>query len=165
MDFTMAEREITKRQLQAFRRFLEHLPAGKELDLVILKAHLLIEEQIYLLIAQRLKNAEPLLNDERFGSSYRIRLAQSFFPANFQPWLWNALRQLNKLRNRIAHSLAPKDTDNIVNDIINTVPGAARWSAPTRQDRFEFALSSLFDSVSELVEPLRRTKSRHPITR
>ena len=42
----MPDRDITDRQLKAFRRFLERLPHGKELDLVILKAHLLIEEQV-----------------------------------------------------------------------------------------------------------------------
>jgi hypothetical protein len=79
-------------------------------------------------------------------------LAQSFFPADFQPWHWHALEQLNKLRNHIAHSVAPKGIDNIVEDIINAIPGAGSGSAPTGQERFEYALWSLFDAVSELVE-------------
>jgi hypothetical protein len=149
----MAERDISDRQLQAFRRFVERLPHGKELDLVILKAHLLVEEQLNLLIAARLKNVEPLLNKERFESSYRILLAQSFFPPDFQPWLWHALEQLNKLRNRIAHSLAPKGIDNIIEDLIKSIPGDFGAVTQARQERFEFALWSLFDAVSELVEP------------
>src|SRR5260221_9560091 len=100
----MPSAKITRRRIEAFKRFLVLLPHGRELDLVILKAHLLIEEQINALVAERLRNAPVLLNEERFESYYRICLAQSFFPSDFQPWLWHALRQLSKLRNRIAHN-------------------------------------------------------------
>ena len=148
----MPDREITERQLKAFRRFLERLPHGRELDLVILKAHLLIEEQVNALIQERLKNATVLLGEERFESFYRICLAQSFFAPDFQPWLWHALTQMNKLRNRIAHHIEPKGIDNIIEDLILSIPGDLGKDASTRQDRFEFALWSLFDAVSELVE-------------
>jgi hypothetical protein len=148
----MPEREITERQLHAFRRFLERLPHGKEIDLVILKAHLLVEEQVNALLQERLKDPSILLDEERFESFYRIRLAQAFFPADFQPWLWHALKQLNKLRNRIAHHFEPKGIDNLVDDLIRSIPGDIGKDAPTRQERFEFALWSLFDAVSELVE-------------
>ena len=52
----MSTDEITDRQLESFQRFLKLLPHGKDLDLVILKAHLLIEEQLRQLISERLKN-------------------------------------------------------------------------------------------------------------
>ena len=151
----MPDRDINDRQLQAFRRFLERLPHGKELDLVILKAHLLIEEQVNALIRERLKNAEVLLSEERFESFYRICLAEAFFSPDFQPWLWHALTQLNKLRNRVAHHIEPKGLDNIIEDLIRSIPGDIGKDAPTRQERLEFALWSLFDAVSELVESRR----------
>lgn len=117
---------------------------------MILKAHLLIEEQVNALIQERLKNPAVLLGEERFESSYRISLAQSFFAPDFKPWLWHALKQLNKLRNRIAHKIEPKGINDIIDDLVGSIPGG--MDALTRQRRFDFALWSLFDAVSELVE-------------
>jgi len=136
---------------------MDLLPHGKELDLVILKAHLLIEEQINLLVAERLKNPDVILDEERFESHYRIRLAQSFFPIDFQPWLWHALRQLNRLRNRVAHSLSPKGLNDIAEDVIRAVPGELSPPDAALQYRLEIALWSLFDAVSELVETRKAT--------
>jgi hypothetical protein len=42
--------EITDRQFRAFKRFVKLLPHGRELDLVVVKGHLLIVEQMNLLI-------------------------------------------------------------------------------------------------------------------
>jgi len=148
----MPDRDITDRQIKAFRRFTERLPHGTKLDLVILKAHLLIEEQINALIRERLKNSNALVGEDGFESFHRIRLAESFFAPDFQPWLWHALIQLNKLRNRIAHNIEPKGVNDIIEDVIRSVPGDFGKKAPSRQERFEFALWSLFDAVSELVE-------------
>ncbi len=148
----MPTRDITDRQLKAFDRFLKLLPHGRELDLVILKAHLLIEEQVNALIQERLKNSSVILGEERFESYYRICLAQSFFPPDFQPWLWRALKQMNKLRNRVAHKIEPEGLDNVIEDLIQSMPGEFGKVGSTRQERFELTLWSLFDAVSELVE-------------
>ena len=56
----MPDIEITDRQLKALERFMKLLPHGKELDLVILQAHLLIEEQVNALIDEQLKNTPAL---------------------------------------------------------------------------------------------------------
>ena len=148
----MSNSEITARQLQAFKRFLTRLPHGKDVDLVILKAHLLVEEQVNALIRERLSNPELLLGEERFESGYRIRLAQSFFPQDHWPWMWHALIQLNKLRNRVAHNIDPKGRENIMEDLIQSIPMTGEKDSRPVQDRFEFALWSLFEAVSSLVE-------------
>ena len=145
--------EITDRQIQAFKRFVTRLPHGMDTDLVILKAHLLIEEEVNAILRVRLKNPESILSEERFESIYRIRLAQGFFEPDFQPWLWHALTQLNKLRNRVAHSIDPKGRENIMEDIVEAVPGAGGKDDRPKQDRFEYALWSLHEAVSSLVEP------------
>lgn len=71
----MVDAPTTDRQIEAFRRFVTQLPHGKDIHLLILKAHLLIEEQVNEIIAARPPNPEVLLGDERFHSAYRIRLA------------------------------------------------------------------------------------------
>jgi hypothetical protein len=155
----MADTKITDRQLSAFRRFLNRLPHGKEIDLVILKAHLLIEEQVNEISRERLKNPSVLLDEERLESLDRIRLAQSLFEPNFQPWLWHALRKLNKLRNRIAHNIEPKGINDLIDDLIKSIPGSFHKDEDaTRQDRLELSMWSLFEAVSALVEP----EAQHP---
>jgi hypothetical protein len=148
----MSESEITARHLQAFKRFLERLPHGKDADLVILKAHLLIEEQINAIVRERLKSPDALLAEERFESIYRILLAQAFFEPDHLPWLWRAILQLNKLRNRVAHSIDPKGRDNIMQDIVKSIPTTVKAGSLPLQDSFELALWSLFEAVSSLVE-------------
>jgi hypothetical protein len=148
----MSPKDISRNELEAFRAFVNRLPHGKDLELVVLKAHLLIEERLNALIAERLKHPGSLLGEERFESYYRIRLAQSFFPPGFQPWLWKALLMLNKLRNRVAHSVAPKGLEDLIDELIATLPGDFGKGGETRQERFELTLWALFNAVSELVE-------------
>ena len=148
----MPTSKITARQVEAFKRFITRLPHGKDIDLVILKAHLLIEEGVNAISRVRLGSPEILLAEERFESIYRIRLAQSFFEPEFLPWLWHALTQLNKLRNRVAHSIDPKGRDNVMEDIIRSIPGAGGNDTQSLQERFEFALWFLHEAVSSLVE-------------
>lgn len=64
----MSTDKISDRQLESFQRFLKLLPHGKDLDLIILKAHLLIEDQLRQLISERLKNPASL-DDAGLGVS------------------------------------------------------------------------------------------------
>ena len=147
----MPDPEITNRQLSAFKRFTKLLPQGKELDLVILKSHLMIEEQLNLLIDERLKNPSTL-DDTKFETSHRISLAEALFPPDFQPWLWDGIRKLNSLRNRIAHNIEPKDINDKIDDLIQSFRGDIKNWDTDRQSRLEFTLWSMFDAVAELVE-------------
>ena len=79
---------VSERQIEAFRRFMVLMPKNQDIELVILKAHLLVEEQVNAVIAARLVNPAALFSDGRFESIYRIKLAQSFFPPDAHDWLW-----------------------------------------------------------------------------
>lgn len=145
--------DVTTQQLDAFMGFVKRLPHGKDVDLIILKAHLLVEEQINAILRERLPNPDVLLREERFESVYRICLAQSFFPPGHLPWVWHAVVQMNKLRNRVAHSIDPKGRENIMEDIVRSIPPTSDNDLRPLQERFEYALWFLFEAVSSLVEP------------
>lgn len=140
----------TDRDVEAFTRFLKRLPHGGDVDLVILKAHLLIEEQIRQLVAEHVRNPEALrVADLNTGQA--ISLAQSFFPPDHDPPLWASLRKLNKLRNEIAHNIEPKGLQDRIADFIGSFP--CGWPHEVQgQDLFELTLWSLFASVAGLVE-------------
>ena len=126
------------------------LPHGKETELVLLKGHLLIEEQIHQIIDERLKNPNTL-KDARITSHQAICLAQSFFPLDFKPWLWDALIKLNTLRNKVAHNIELSDINDRIEHFVNAYP----WGHSETEDRvaaFELSLWSMFCAVSELVE-------------
>ena len=146
-------RKITERQLHAFKRFLSVLPHGQDAELVLLKGHILIEEQVRTLIDRRLCNSKALCEpNARLNCHQAIQLAKAFFPPDYQPELWNAVAKLNTMRNDIAHNILQRES---LNDQISA------WveSFPTgfsdytdKALRFEFTLWSLFDAMSELVD-------------
>lgn len=146
----MMKNNISKKQVDAFRRFLNVLPHGKDTELVLLKGHLLIEEQINKIIAERLKNPDAL-KDARITSYQAICLAKSFFPSDFKPWLWDALLKLNLIRNKVAHNIEGNGINDRIEHFVNTYP----WGYSEVEDKveaFELSLWSIFCAVSELVE-------------
>ena len=124
------ELEVNKKQIYAFRRFLKLLPHGKETELVLLKGHLLIEEQIYKIIDERLINPSAL-KDARITSYQAICLAQSFFPSDFKPWLWGALIKLNSLRNKVAHNIELSGMNDSIDHFVNSYP----WGHSETEDK------------------------------
>jgi hypothetical protein len=147
--------EVTERQLEAFKRFLSLLPHGQDAELVLLKGHILIEEQVRALIDRRLRNPDALHEPNAdLGCHQAIHLARAFFPAGHQPDLWKALAKLNKMRNDIAHNiLLRNDLNDRISAWVESFPTG--FSAfPDETLRFEFTLWSLFVTVSELVDNL-----------
>jgi hypothetical protein len=145
--------EITERQLQAFKRFLSVLPHGQDPELVLLKGHILIEEQVRLLIDKRLRNPDALREaNARLEFCQAIHLAKAFFPPNHQPELWRAVAKLNTMRNDIAHNILSRSSlgDRIAAWLESFPTGIS--SVPDKPLRFEFTLWSLFAAVSELVD-------------
>lgn len=145
--------EFTPRHLEAFQRFLSLLPHGKDPELVLLKGHLLIEEQIRALIDHRLQNPQALKEaNAKLETHQAIQLAQAFFPPGHMVEIWRAVSKLNSLRNTIAHSIQKKESlaDRIEAWVQSAPTGAKDLDDPTV--RFEITLWSLFEAVSSLVD-------------
>lgn len=143
--------ELTERQVEAFRRFLKLLPHGEGIELVLLKAHILIEEQVRQIVRERLKNPSAL-DDARIECYQAICMAQAFFAPDFQPWLWDGLKKLNKIRNDIAHSVELVGLEDRIDHLATAYPFGYRFSDDDKVARFEISMWSLFNAVSELVE-------------
>lgn len=144
--------KITTREAEAFRRFMLQMPHGKDMDLVVLKAHLLIEEQVNELIRTRLPSPGEFLKDQHFHSAGRIRLAKATFPSPTPyPWVWQALKLLTTVRNHVAHKIDPAGRDAQIEELVAT---ASTFAEPTDslQLRFEAFAFTLFVHVSGLVD-------------
>lgn len=145
--------EFTSRHLEAFQRFLGLLPHGKDPELVLLKGHLLIEEQIRALIDSRLQNPQSLKEaNARLETHQAIQLAKAFFPPGHMVDTWRAVSKLNTLRNDIAHNLVEKGSlsDRIEAWVQSAPTGAKDYDDSTA--RFEITLWALFESVSSLID-------------
>lgn len=125
----------------AFERFREHLPIGGDLTLMILKGHLLIEEQLNLLLATRIPRFAALEKAE-LSAIQRIMLAEAVIEEErsdgSDAWLWPAVRKLNKLRNDIAHTLSKPGINDRVLDFVRRVP--LKLGTENLCHNFEFAL-------------------------
>src|SRR5258708_10708533 len=108
---------------------MEHMPVDGDPPLAVLKAHLLVEEQLWAVVSARLRLNEQLLGrfKNRFQSSRDIALiAETLVPPedvgfHKAEWVWEAIEKLNSLRNRLAHQLEPTGIPDRMAGVVNCV--------------------------------------------
>jgi hypothetical protein len=94
-------------QLNRLLGFLK--PAEGDPTYLVLKAHLLAEEVLYLYVERRAHRSGPI-SAARLSFSQLLALCRAFHPYSSEDWwAWSALQKLNSLRNTLAHNLEPKD--------------------------------------------------------
>ena len=106
----------------AYNELVEHLPPD-DADplLIILKGHLLIEKLIRKFICSRLLNPEPF-EKRGFGVAQCIAIAESMCLKNDDPaWLWIQVRELNTIRNKLAHSFIDENLEERISRFIATI--------------------------------------------
>ena len=152
----MTTEHVSDREIEAFRRFITMLPHGKDSVLVVLKGHLLIEEQLRQIVDEHVKKPRALVK-ARFSCSQVICLAEAFCSERAPLWLWDSLRKLNSLRNDIAHQIEPNEFQERIANIVSTIGENSVFSSGGFGDmdepsRFEMCLWVLFTNVAALVE-------------
>lgn len=131
-------------------RIREHLPDGKDLILLILKGHLLVEEVLDELIAAACPEPQHIL-DRRTGFAMKARIAQSLSGHLLLRGLWPMVDALNTLRNDLAHNLdSPKLQDRLVtfmnlrkehmNLLYEEPIDPAKWDATAERLRMDISL-------------------------
>lgn len=152
----------TNSEAEPFQRFMEHMPLEGDPSLVVLKAHLLMEEQLWSVISARLRLHEDLLAKfkRQFQSSRDIALIAealiseqdtSFHGAE---WIWNAVEKMNSLRNRMAHDLEPVGVEGKMVDVADCVLQSHERTDP-RTDFYvaAFQVCSALSSLRRPVDP------------
>lgn len=94
-----------KDHLKPMIRFFEHLPRNGDVELSILKTHLLIEELLTRVITRAAKNPSAI-EEANLGFAQKMQLARAFSNLAREAWLWDALQALNQTRNKLAHGLS-----------------------------------------------------------
>ena len=105
-----------KDTLELLAKLGQHLPIANDLDLLVLKGHLLVEEQIVDFIKRKATNPEHIISIQ--STHIRILIAESLRELNSEPLLWAAVKSLNALRNKMAHNLEPPDFEEKVRTFV-----------------------------------------------
>lgn len=84
------------------RRFRRLMPRSHDLTLIILKGHLLIEEQLLAIIVASMPSSSAL-GDARFTFHQVLCLARAFSSLSDHLGPWKFLSDLNALRNKLVH--------------------------------------------------------------
>jgi hypothetical protein len=129
LEFLLKLREdlshASKDDWYAFNELNEHLP-DKNADpvLIILKGQLLLERLVQKFIDSRLPNPSAL-EKQQLTAAQSIALAESMCLPNDEPkWLWAQVRELNAIRNKLAHTLDSENIDKRISNFISTVSNA-----------------------------------------
>ncbi len=109
-------------------RFSQVMPgADAELDLRVLKAHLLAEEALNAYLEFKLPRGQ-LLSEGRLSFSVKNRIAKSASVPSELDWVWDAYSKLNTLRNSFAHQIDDGGRNKKMDNFILSCQANWQWS-------------------------------------
>jgi hypothetical protein len=110
------------------KEHLGDLPDSPDHILIILKGHLLVEQEINRLLEAKLPNPDVLKLRKANGPKFfhKVCLLEALIPNPRRvPDLWDLIKKLNELRNEFSHKLNPNDInkkiDKFVVDVFKSV--------------------------------------------
>ena len=149
----MTEPVISEHAIASFRRFYALLPKSDDVSLVILKLHLLVEEQVRAYVDERIRAPEAL-RAAKLDCHQAICLAEGLAGDTINPRLWEVAKKLNELRNKIAHNLEPTGVIERMRNINLMLGQNLKGSASPSEvlEQFDFSISLLYSTISSFVQ-------------
>jgi hypothetical protein len=141
------------------KRFRRVMPRSKDPTLVVLKGHLLVEEQLQGIIEDQL-NSTSMLKDARLTFYQKLKLAQCIIgkkfseKTNFENREYDfgkAAEKLGELRNKLAHNIEVPKMNLLIDNFCSyfedsitevEIRSYVAWG-PDRDKRLKFGLSQL----------------------
>jgi len=142
---------------EACRLLIEHLPENRD-DILgtVIKGHLLFDSIIRRFVDTRTPNG-PALDAARFTSYQMICLAEALCLRNEEPrWLWARIKELNSLRNTLAHNLEPAEVQERIARFVTEVDNKDKLAGRTLVG----AISRLYGMLRALADLARAPESR-----
>ncbi len=130
---------------------MERLPNNGDVELAILKCHLLIEELLTKIITRRAINPH-FVEKANLTFSQKVHLARAYSKLEKETWLWGSIRKLNGTRNELAHGLSVEQIQDKCNSFIEVVENAQgkpkeNLLGPTF-NRFHWAAFKVFSTLA-----------------
>lgn len=88
------------------KMYKDHFPVSAGLDLIILKSHLLIEQQMTALICHYC-HSPNIVPGVRLSFTQKTSLSRALLTVPLPEHFWKVLDVMNRLRNDLAHNLEP----------------------------------------------------------
>ena len=117
-DLTPSDEDLA----QGFERLRKTFePEVGDITFLVLKSHLLFEELLRDFLYKKLRHTEAI-KGARLSFNQILKLAQGL-ASTLEPddWRWNALIDLNRLRNALAHEFESEAINTLVERIVKTV--------------------------------------------
>lgn len=145
-------------EVESLDFFLHHMPDDDaDIILVILKGHLLIEQKVREFISERMLTPKAL-DAAQLETHQAICLAEALTLPNDMPKsLWETVKQLNTLRNRIAHEVEYAG----IKDRIANIQKTYRKQFDVKSG-FTSVLAHAYGQMSELVRLAQHPDFRMP---
>lgn len=104
------EEKTNSSQEQGWIIFKKHMPKSNNLTLIILKGHLLIEQEMNRILDLNLTESKTLF-DARLTFSHRLAIIRAIYGSSDCKLPYKNIEKLNTLRNQLVHNLEPKNLE------------------------------------------------------
>jgi hypothetical protein len=115
---------MNREEIEYVVRFFHHVRKDTDLELAILKSHLLIESLTRDFLSKKIKHPQYLKN-ANLGPYQAILLARSLNDRNISDWAWEAALSLNSMRNDLSHNLVSEKLQSKIDEFISFVDSHA----------------------------------------
>lgn len=99
---------------ESLDRWFEQMPQSSDLTLVVLKGHLLLEEQLAAIIKAAVPDPSQL---PKLGFAARLKLVRALCPFKYEE-CYEIIEAVNQLRNALSHELEPPELPSLVRNIV-----------------------------------------------
>lgn len=160
----MAERKFEPHVEKGVRDYLEHMPEGNDLILIVLKGHLLIEQLLEQIIQTVVAHGAVLAN-HRFQFSQKVPLARSMAWSQRDNKLWDFIVALNTYRNDVAHSLGSEKSEARLKKVMEaheatlTAEELNEVSGQSDADRLRHAIMLTMGFLGKFLEDAKAYRS------
>ena len=116
---------------QLYQRFRRLIPKSRDLTLILLKGHLLIEELLRDFL-EGMSEHPSAVRDAKLTFFQRFRVAQALSVMPIEHKLWKLIRELNRLRNELSHHAEVRALEEEVDRLVRPFcePGFKRSNSP-----------------------------------
>jgi len=130
------------------------MPESGDLELILLKGHLLIEEVLTAIINAGIRKP-AVLEAAKIPFAMKQKIARAVIPGTDMPLLWEAVSSVNTARNALAHGLEPDRTVKTVRSFISLVerqqPDLDRWLSVAKESDIPLLAHALYCVYHELI--------------
>jgi hypothetical protein len=129
-------------------RCVRVLGKSTDLTLVVLRSHLLLEEQLRFLLDRVMRKPE-FLDNARLTFAQQLTLAQAILGAAENEYPWPLIKSVNTLRNKLSHSAEVEDLEASVYSLLQLVPARISLAdgVPMPAYRFTMAIAHAVGSL------------------